>query len=89
MIKILLKHLVYEKCLDLLFDGVINNFTQPEAAFLTLSDKKFILNLYENEGDSIEHLAGVYYRYVNNYIHKAISFSTAKYEILKLVNGPR
>jgi len=30
MIKILLKHLIYDKCIDVLFDGIYRNFLSPQ-----------------------------------------------------------
>lgn len=30
MIKIFLKHLIYEKCIDILFDSIYRNFTIPQ-----------------------------------------------------------
>jgi len=33
MIKVALKHFIYEKCIDVIFDGIINNFSVSKKRF--------------------------------------------------------
>lgn len=38
MIKVVLKHFIYEKCLNVLFDGILNNFLVSENKEFNIGD---------------------------------------------------
>jgi len=65
MIKIFLKHLIYEKCINVLFNAISRNFTRPPCN-ITLSDAEELLeeanNLIRGHYTIPDQLVGPYNR---------------------------
>ena len=48
MIKVALKHFIYEKCINVIFDTIINNFSLSKRRF-NVGDKFAEIKIYRND----------------------------------------
>ena len=60
MLKTFIKHHIYEKCINLVFDGIIKRFKQPELEYEILNTEEIKENGYDKQIYTVRHKGKIY-----------------------------
>lgn len=81
MIKVLLKHLIYEKCIDILFDSIFMNFVVPSGETREKWLENYLINLAKSNDSPFIYDGGTCR--LNPYVKKAMT----ELKAIKIANG--